>query len=365
LDNPFDKEYFTAGTTGYKDYADFSINEYKVEKILRYKPKNVLDVGCAHGFIVKRLNDLGVSAYGIDVSKYAVDNKAHQNVIEADILDIPFKDGYFDFVYSSDVFEHIHEDQVDDSIDEIVRVGKRGLLDITYEKTPMDIDETHITMKPFEWWRERIPEQFDLGLPDEYALKLNIGCYVSFFMFHDVWVNIDKIDLSSMMQRRCQFLHHDVLNGIPYPDNSVAMIYHSDFFEHLSYHESIAFLKECHRVLKLGGLMRVCVPDFYHIVEAYWLNKMEQFDDVQPKEYTEVDSRSLKTSMLLFGSVGSSQNDYRGHQMMYDFDGLKELLESVGFIDVVPKPIDRSQSPLMCNKDVHRDLELIVECRKP
>jgi len=364
LDNRFDEEYFTAGTTGYKDYADFPINEYKVEKILRYKPKNVLDVGCAHGFIVKRLNDVGISAYGIDISKYAVDNKAHQNVIEADILDIPFKDGYFDFVYSSDVLEHIPEDRVDDAIYEIVRVGKRGLIEITYEKTPMDIDETHITMKPYEWWREQIPKQFDLSLPDEYALKLNIGCFTSFFMFHDTWVNIDKIDLSSIMQRRCQFLHHDVTDGIPYPDDSVALIYHSDFLEHLSYHEAISFLKECHRVLKPGGLMRVCVPDLAAILNIYNECLMDEYKNIQPKEYREVKSQSLKLSMLLFGSVGSSQNNYRGHQMMYDYYGLEEMLKTTGFTNVKHSSIDESQSPFMCNKDVHRDLELIVECRK-
>lgn len=364
MDSPFDEEYFTSGTTGYKDYADFRINEYKVEKILRYKPKNVLDVGCAHGFIVKRLNDIGIPAWGIDVSKYAVDNKAHQNIIEGDILDIPFKDGYFDFVYSGDMLEHIPEDQVGDAIFELVRVGDRGLLEITYEKTPMDIDDTHVTMKPYEWWRDKIPKQFDLGLPDEYALKLNIGCFTSFFMFHDTWLNIDKIDLSPMMQRRCNFLHHDVTTGIPYPDGSVSLIYHSDFLEHLSYHEAISFLKECHRVMKPGGLMRVCVPDFYQIIKAYWFDDMDRFNDVQPKEYAEVDSMAMKASMLLFGSIGSTQSAYQGHQMMYDSAGLRELIESVGFVDVQEMSVDISQSPFMCNKDVHRDLELIMECRK-
>jgi len=364
LDSPFDEEYFTAGTTGYKGYEDFPVNEYKVEKILRYKPKSVLEVGCAHGFIVEKLNSLGIPAWGIDVSKYAVENRAHHNVIEGDVLDIPFKDDYFDFVYSSDMLEHVPEDQVSTAIDEIARVGKRGLLEITYDKTPMDIDDTHVTIKPCEWWRDRIPEQFDLNHPDEYALKLNIGCFTSFFMFRDIWINIDRLDLMPNMQHRCKFVQSNVLEVIPFPDNAAQMIYHSDFFEHLSYHEAIAFLKECRRVLKPGGLMRVCVPDFYRIVEAYWLDKMEQFSDVQPNEYTEVDSRSLKASMLLFGSVGSSQNDYQGHQMMYDSDGLKEILESVGFIDVRKMAIDASQSTFMCNKDVHRDLELIMECRK-
>lgn len=364
MDSPFDEEYFTAGTTGYRDYDDFRINEYKVEKILRYKPLNVLDVGCAHGFIVRRLNDAGITAWGVDISKYAVANKAHQNILEGDILDLPFKDGYFDFVYSSDMLEHVHEDDIEQLIDELCRVGRRGLLEITYEKTPMDIDDTHITMRPCEWWRERVPEQFDLGPPDEYALKLNIGCFTSFFMFHDTWINIDKIDLSTVMQRRCNFLHHDVTTGIPYPDNSVAMIYHSDFFEHLSYHEATSFLKECHRVMKPGALMRVCVPDLSVIIEAYDTHNLDEFNDIQPGEYTQSKSDSVRASMLMFGSLGSTQSAYQGHQMMYDSEGLEEMLSNAGFVDVEQHEEDMSRSPLMCNKDVHRDVELIMECRK-
>ena len=110
--------------------------------------------------------------------------------------------------------------------------------------------------------------------------------------------------------------------------------------------------------------MRVCVPEFYCIVEAYGIDNMDQFHDVQPKEYIEVNSRAMKASMLLFGSLGSTQNTYQGHQMMYDADGLKELLESAGLSDVEKKQIDVSKSKLMCNKDVHRAMELIMECIK-
>lgn len=183
-------------------------------------------------------------------------------------------------------------------------------------------------------------------------------------MFPKPWINIDKNNLAPIMQRRCKFLQHNILVGIPYPDDSVSLIYHSDILEHLSYHEAISFLKECRRVLKPGDLMRVCVPDFYEIIEAYWIGKMYRFNDVQPKEYADVDSRSIKASMLLFGSLGSTQNAYQGHQMMYDADGLKELLKSVGFADVKKMRIDISQSSFMCNKDVHRDMELIMECIK-
>lgn len=195
------------------------------------------------------------------------------------------------------------------------------------------------------------------------GLQLNIGCHTSFFMFPKPWINIDKNDLSPIMQRNCEFLLHDVLNGIPYPDNTVSLIYHSDIFEHFSYHEATWFLKECHRVLKKGGLMRVCVPDLNYLLQHYSSQQMQHFDEIQPPEFRQVKAQSLKLSMILFGSLGSTQTDYKGHQMGYDSEGLKEMLEMHGFIDVKTMDIDRSQSPLMCNKDVHRDSELIMECR--
>ena len=38
------------------------------------KGDRVLDIGCAKGFLVKDLLDLGIDAYGVDVSEYALQN---------------------------------------------------------------------------------------------------------------------------------------------------------------------------------------------------------------------------------------------------------------------------------------------------
>lgn len=195
-------------------------------------------------------------------------------------------------------------------------------------------------------------------------IYLNIGCHTSFFMFPKPWVNIDKNDLAPIIQRRCTFQHHDITTGIPYGNNTVSLIYHSDIFEHLSYHEATAFLNECHRVMKPDSLMRVCVPDLAAIIESYNTNNLDEFNDIQPAEYQQAKSGAIRVSMLLFGSLGSTQSAYQGHQMMYDATGLKEMLSNAGFVDVEQQEVDNSQSPLMYNKDVHRDVELIMECRK-
>jgi predicted SAM-dependent methyltransferase len=49
--------------------------------------------------------------------------------------------------------------------------------------------------------------------------------------------------------------------GLPIPDNSVDIIFHEDFLEHLSQRNQILFLAETLRTLKKGGAHRVNTPD--------------------------------------------------------------------------------------------------------
>lgn len=81
----FGKEYFDGSRMyGYGGYS-YDGRWKKVAKaiIRRYKLKKgdkVLDIGCAKGFLVKDLLDLGINAFGIDISEYALKN-CHPDVI--------------------------------------------------------------------------------------------------------------------------------------------------------------------------------------------------------------------------------------------------------------------------------------------
>lgn len=82
----FDENYFVSGgdVGGYDNYNENSCSSEPsamlADKILKkfersglkLAGKKVLDVGCAHGFLVKHLSLLGVEAYGMDISDYAV-----------------------------------------------------------------------------------------------------------------------------------------------------------------------------------------------------------------------------------------------------------------------------------------------------
>src|SRR5579864_2422732 len=110
------------------------------------------------------------------------------------------------------------------------------------------------------------------------GLRVNIGCGTS---VADGWYNIDNsptIPLSRIpFARRLlripawpQDVHrHNALKGLPFSDGSVDFIYSSHTFEHFTYDQSLALARECFRVLKLGGLIRIAVPDLEQLVRDY------------------------------------------------------------------------------------------------
>jgi SAM-dependent methyltransferase len=89
---------------------------------------------------------------------------------------------------------------------------------------------------------------------------INVGCGA---VYHPAWVNFDSAPSAPDVQRL------DARGGLPCPDASVDAVYHSHLLEHLDATGAQAFLRECHRVLRVGGILRVAVPDLEGIAQAY------------------------------------------------------------------------------------------------
>lgn len=89
---------------------------------------------------------------------------------------------------------------------------------------------------------------------------INLGCGTR---FHPDWVNIDKYPVDQNV------MAYDLRLGIPFPDNTFDVVYHSHILEHFSRTEGEVFLNKCFRICKPGGILRIVVPDLENIVRSY------------------------------------------------------------------------------------------------
>ena len=91
-------------------------------------------------------------------------------------------------------------------------------------------------------------------------LLVNVGCGSA---HHPAWINFDYAP-STPEVRRC-----DLRRGIPLGTGEADAVYHSHVLEHLTMEEGEAFLRECSRVLRSGGILRIAVPDLERLTRAY------------------------------------------------------------------------------------------------
>ena len=93
------------------------------------KDISILEVGCnrANQLLVLK-DDNYTNLWGIEINKKAIElareNKS-LNLLEGSAQNLPFKDGFFDLVFTSGVLIHISPDDLPKAMDEIYRVAKK------------------------------------------------------------------------------------------------------------------------------------------------------------------------------------------------------------------------------------------------
>lgn len=107
------------------------INRYLFQELLKLsKGANILDVGCGTGDHMKQLIGRGFDVVGIDPSgkmrNYAESELPKGTIINGSVLELPFTDNSFDFVYSVEVFRYLNGEDNFRGFAEIKRVLRPG-----------------------------------------------------------------------------------------------------------------------------------------------------------------------------------------------------------------------------------------------
>ncbi|MGE3279651.1 MAG: glycosyltransferase [Alphaproteobacteria bacterium] len=144
--------------SGYTDYLTLARgpNRHLAETLVTlFQPSSALDMGCAVGYVVKRLRELGVDAYGYDISEWAV-HKADAPYIQ--VLDIATTEisRQFDLVICYDLLEHIEESRLSFAIQNLWASAARYLVVVPalYEEgTLYDTGNSNVrTFHDYAWW---------------------------------------------------------------------------------------------------------------------------------------------------------------------------------------------------------------------
>ena len=204
-------------------------------------------------------------------------------------------------------------------------------------------------------------------------LKLNLGCGNH---APDGWVNVDfslgarlaKVPGFGQLNSKLKLFNldwddiiviHDLTRPFPWSDDSVDIAYSSHTLEHMEREQGRAFLRECYRVLKPGGIIRIAVPDLSGIVREYTEGKLraDEFVDKLGVSYGEPGDGPLKSRLAPLIRYP--------HRCMYDEQSLLGTMREIGFKAGPRKPLDSDIEDI--DKVEQRDLtgSVIIEGRKP
>ncbi|GAA4965537.1 hypothetical protein GCM10023225_05800 [Kineococcus glutinatus] len=173
-------------------------------------------------------------------------------------------------------------------------------------------------------------------------VRLHLGCGTNKL---PGWINID-IDPQYQPD-----LVHDLSLGIPAQDGSVDFIHSEHVFEHLSLEAGIRLMRECRRVLRPGGVVRIAMPDLKYVAERYLDRWRDQAWLRDPGfDWIDTPCRMLNVAMREWG-----------HTYVYDADELRLRLQQSGFTTVRECGRGRSDHPQLQDLETREDSLLVFE----
>ena len=130
-------------------------------------------------------------------------------------------------------------------------------------------------------------------------------------------------------------LRLDLRRALPFAAQRFSAVYSSHTFEHLHRQEALALARECHRVLKPGGICRVIVPDLAAIIQRYLQrgSSPETPDNAGDRLMEELLVHPAAPAPGMLGLYHRLLG-FHQHKWMYDARSLANLLGEAGFDDV-------------------------------
>ena len=140
----FGKEYTDRNTLTPDEVDSLNIEHFGVSRTQLYSEflnnlelNQILEVGCNVGNQLNLLKKMGyLDLWGIELQDYAVEFARKRtsgfNIVKGTAFDIPFKNGFFDLVFTAGVLIHISPNDIDTVLDEIYRCTNKYIFGSEY-----------------------------------------------------------------------------------------------------------------------------------------------------------------------------------------------------------------------------------------
>ncbi|MBL7996227.1 methyltransferase domain-containing protein [bacterium] len=153
------------------------------------------------------------------------------------------------------------------------------------------------------------------------------------YKFQNTSKNVDVYTFIAKL-KSTEIIHFDFKYGIPYDDATIPNIYSSHFFEHLSRERCKFILENCFRVMKKGGVIRICVPSLD-----------EEVEKIRKALHCYDNSDILPIEKYVTNSSSGYLSEYSNHRWMYNFDELKKILAAAGFAQIEERSFREGRLP--------------------
>jgi predicted SAM-dependent methyltransferase len=182
------------------------------------------------------------------------------------------------------------------------------------------------------------------ALRERRHMRVHLGCgpYIK-----PGWVNVDltcKPPRPEDVPPETSFINHDLRRGLPLADGSCEMIYSAHFLEHLKYVDAMRLLRDCHRVLKPGGLFRACLPNFKRMFDAYL---REDWDYLSLISIRDVLPEIEPGTETLVDVVNYGVYQHGEHKWIMDMEKIGLLLRHIGFGAVAESSFREDVDPVI------------------
>jgi predicted SAM-dependent methyltransferase len=224
-------------------------------------------------------------------------------------------------------------------------VGNRGVLSLGLEAllgrhaaATMRAAKPGALVRRVTDWRRKV--MIDSYLRRSVVRKLHVGC--GGFPLPG-WLNTDLSGLN-----RGGIVYLDATERLPLEDNTFDFIFSEHFIEHLAYAEGRAFLAECHRVLKPGGVCRVTTPRLELLMDLY-TDSDGRYEEYSRWSFEHWVGGNLYSRALVVNNLFYNW----GHRCLYDYETLSGVLAQVGFARVGRSRAGESQFAELRNLERH------------